>query len=210
MAKTFTGTVTASVQYTYQKTDSNNSSWNVQERETLSHSEGYTSGDAANKGELLYRERATIGAGANYDLDLYGTLTDVFGDTLNFEVVRTIYVKLITATSGASCRVGPQGVGNPFKEPWGDVTTAYNLLRPDGVLLLDGPTDGWGVETDEQVLRFHNPGASSIQIDILISGTEGDLEESSSSSSSSSSSQSSSSSSSQSSSSSSLSSTSSG
>lgn len=184
MAKTLASTVTLSIQYTYTNSDNLG---NTIESATQQNQSAYTTGDVANRVELVYRAEVTVGAGANVDVDIFSSVTDVFGDSVTMEVVRAMLIKNTATTTGLFLNVGPKSVANGFIEPWGDDADAFNRVGPSGAIGFDSPVDGYNVETTEQIIRFHNPGGTALVAELTIIGTSGDLEESSSSSSSSSS-----------------------
>lgn len=185
MAKTLQSTVTLSIQYTYTKSDNLG---NAVETATQSNSSAYTTGDVANRVEIVYRAEVTVGAGGNVDVDIFGSVTDIFGDSVTMEVVRAMLIRNTAATAGLFLNVGPKSVANGFKEPWGDDADGFTRVGPSGAIGFDSPVDGYNVEPTEQIIRFHNPGGTALVAELTIIGTSGDLEESSNSSSSSSSS----------------------
>ena len=181
MAKTLASTVTMSIQYTYTKSDNLG---NTIESATQQNQSQYTTGDTGNQAEIVYRAEITVGAGANVDVDIFSSVEDVFGDSVTIEIVRSMLIKNTATTAGLFLNVGPKGVANGFVEPWGDDADAFNRVGPSGAIGFDSPVDGYNVETDEQIIRFHNPGGTALVAELTIIGTSGDLEESSSSSSS--------------------------
>lgn len=195
MSKTLTARATCQVQYTYKEVDAIGNT--TKQAERAGGDTTFADGDAANQMEIMYSNRLTLTAGSpNQDLDLYGTLTDYFGDTINMEFVRAILVWNRSTTAGDDIYWGPLSQANGFAHPWGTDNDGYSRVRASGKDYKEAPLDGFKVESDEQILRFQYQGTSgSINVDVYIWGTVGDLESSSSSSSSSASSSSSSSSS---------------
>ena len=140
MAKTLTATLTGQVKYVYTKT---RTIADTSESKTIEQSTSYTNGGAANQVQVLYAEQLIVTAALpNQNLDLYGALTDIFGDTLNFEHIKAILVRNKSTTVGDDVYFGPLGVDNPLASPWGGDTTAKNAIRAGGAFQIDAPLDG--------------------------------------------------------------------
>ena len=183
MATNLTAKVTASVNVsTYAKTDTIGETTRAEIMQAVT---SYAFGTGASKCDLLYFARTAVTG--NTDLNLRGTLEDIFGDTINSEIIRAIYVHNRSTTTGDNIHVGPLGVGDAFLLPWVD-SGGHNLVGPGGTLLLDNPSDGYAITETADTIRIQYQGTSgSIDVDIAILGVAGDLVSSSSTSGSSSS-----------------------
>ena len=148
----------------------------------LSESTTYSFGLGDNKAEVIYRARLTVTGTTT--LDLYGTLTDIFGDTVNIEILRAIYVHNRSTTSGDNIRVGPAG-SNAMITPFVDANGRVSV-GPGGTFVLDCPKDGYAAAVNADTLQIVYSGVSgSIDVDVALLGNSGDFVSSSSSSSSS-------------------------
>lgn len=189
-ATALTAKVTAGINFTYGKTDVVNT---IEEALNLYNTAAYTFGLGNNKAEVLYRTRVTVTTGSpNSDFAVFGTLSDIFGDTVNVEILRAIYVHNRSTTSGDNVYVGPLSASNPLLLPWVDANGRVKV-GPGGTFLLDCPLDGYAIEDNADTFRIQYQGASgSIDVDVAFFGNSGDFVSSSSSSTSSASSSSSS------------------
>lgn len=187
MTKQLTASVEAKVNYTFKNVVD---AGTTQESTTPTARTSYTDGKGTNKANAIWRNQYTLTTGSpNQDIDLR-TVEDVFGDAIEFEQVKSIFVRNLATSEnpGDDIKVGPQGVANGFIEPWNDDADGVNIVQPGGCFLIDAPIDGFDVEDDEKVIRLAYDGTSgSIAVYIAVIGQTGDLEESSNSSSSSSS-----------------------
>lgn len=113
----------------------NNSSW--------AYSVSLANGTAVNQADLIYVATGTIAASGTLNLDLAGTLTDMFGNTITMARVKVIYVNLTTDTSATSLKVG--GHATAGLANW--ITSAGTfgtdqpavVVRNGGVLFLSAP-----------------------------------------------------------------------
>lgn len=129
---------------------------------------GLTTGTTAGKADLVFTDTRTLTASSSENLDLAGTLTDVFGTTLTFVEVVAIYVK---AAAGNTNNVVVGGAAsNGFATPFGDATDTVKVA-PGGVFLLTNDA-GFGVTAGTgDILKIANGGGStSVTYDIVIVG----------------------------------------
>lgn len=158
---------------------------------SISLTDTLSDGRGADQANAVYYDSKQISASANQDYDLVGTLTNAFGDTVNFDIVKTIVVKNI-GTSGTNGTI--RVVGQTFSS-WCKDAQDYVVVPPGGMFMLHGPdVTGYDVSEGSDTLRITNTSGSLTAIyEIAVVGVE--IDSSSSSSSNSSSSQSNSSSS---------------
>lgn len=182
MATAATAKVKAQVTYTYSKADTITT---VEHTHTLTNETSYTYGTGDSQYDVLYRRTYTVTA--NTDVTLYNTLTDIYGDTVNVEILRAIYIHNKSTTSGDNIYVGPLSCSNPLLAPWVNAD-GKNKVGPGGTLLIDCPKDGYTLADDADTIRLQYQGTSgSIDVEFLVLGSAGDYVSSSSSSTSSSS-----------------------
>lgn len=99
---------------------------------TNSGSFNFTSSLANGTGEgkcsVFYVDEITIAAGATVNLDLAGSLTDVFGASIAFTKVRLIYIELTSSTgsTGSSISVGGHASA-AFSSFFGDATDKIKI-----------------------------------------------------------------------------------
>lgn len=84
----------------------------------------------------------SLNGSSNQDLDLYGSLTDPFGTTLNFTKVKAIWFYNLAGQTNAF-RVGPAS-SNGFSGPWVDVSDRIAVM-PGSCFQLEALDAGWTV-----------------------------------------------------------------
>jgi len=150
-----------------------------------------TQGDGANNGRFHYRARRTLTANTGTDqLDLAGSLTDVYGNALTFVTVRAMLIEnkglpaagndgsdddSWTTAAGQDLLVG--GASSNAWQKWlNDVANAKTRVRSGGVLVLTAPVDGIKVTAgtgDILEIAWDGSAASGgdIEYDIILVGT---------------------------------------
>lgn len=73
---------------------------------SYSYSKRLTNGTAINNADKIYISSSTLAGGASVNLDLAGTLADMFGNTITFARIKVIYVELTTDTTSTGLLVG--------------------------------------------------------------------------------------------------------
>ena len=130
----------------------------------------WTDGTGADQANLVFADDRTLAASANEELDLAGALTSYRGLTITFTVIRAIYVE---AASGNTNNVAVFGAAlNGFDTPVG-AAGDYNVIRPDGCLLLVARDSTGYVVTAAtgDLLRFENlAGGTSITYSLFLIG----------------------------------------
>lgn len=166
-------TVTTGVSSTLLKAADFGDGHNAQDPVNFTTKTRYTTGTGANKANQHWHDDRSLSSGANDDLDLAGGLTDIFGTTVTFTIVKAIYIKNKSTTD--ALRVGGGGANE-----WVGATTPFLatgdklVIPPSGELLLQCPTAaGWPVTAGSaDVLRLTHPGTTSAALtyDIFILG----------------------------------------
>ncbi len=127
-------------------------------------------GTGAAQADLFFSDVRTIGATSNDDLDLAGSLTDIFGATITFAKVKAIYIEN-PSTNNGDVVVGNEGT-NPLVG-WFGAGTHTIAIKPGGFLLIASPTvAGYTVTAGTgDKLRVRNAGSASADIPVIIIGT---------------------------------------
>jgi len=130
-----------------------------------------TSGTGAGQADLKWDDRRTLAASATEDLDLAGSLTDVYGATVALARVKVLYVR--TSASNTNSVV----LGAASASPWATLlNTTGTLTLPPGaeITLRCGAADmtAWAVTAGTgDLLKVANSGAgTSVTYDIAVWG----------------------------------------
>lgn len=133
---------------------------------------GLSSGTGGGQADKIWASGArTLGASANEDLDLAGTLVDALGATLNLARVKGIIVSAAAANTN-NVVVGA-AAANGFFNFLGSATDKVNV-RPGGLLVLWAPDSTAYPVTGgtADLLRVTNGGSGSgITYDIIVIGS---------------------------------------
>jgi hypothetical protein len=131
----------------------------------------FAEGAGAGQVNKIFADRRTLSASASEDLDLSGTLTDVFGAVINLTEVKAI---LVIAASGNTNNVVLGGASaTQFVGPFGAATHTI-AVPPGGVFYMLHPgANGWEVSAGvSDLLKVANSGAgTSVTYDIVILGS---------------------------------------
>jgi hypothetical protein len=128
--------------------------------------------------DLVYSTSTTIAASSSSNIDLAGSLTDFFGNTLTFARIKILCVELTNDTTASSIKVGGAS-SNGFANWIGSAGTfatdqPYVRVRNGGILLL-GCTDGTGYAVTAgtaDILKLTNEdGANTATIHLTIIGS---------------------------------------
>lgn len=122
-------------------------------------------GFGTNQSDLLYAGTRTVVA-AGETLNLTSSLTDPFGNTLNFARVKAILVAA-ASTNTDNVVMGAAG-SNPFLGPLGG-TTPTVAVPPGGTMMVTAPPSGWTVGSAVN-LKFASGGSTSIKYNLVIVG----------------------------------------
>lgn len=99
-----------------------------------SYSLDLTDGTGASQANQQWHASRTLGAGASETLDLAGSLTDAFGNTVTLARVKAILIKNTSNNAAGVLTVGGAG-SNPWASLFGDVSDTIKI-RPGGFFLL--------------------------------------------------------------------------
>lgn len=128
-------------------------------------------GVAANQASQMWHDQRTLGASATEDLDLFGTLVNAFGVTMNFAKVKAIAIKAAAANTNNVNVTRPAANGVPIF-----------LAASDGIALTPG---AWfimvfpnlaGVAvttgTGDLITITNSAGSTTVTYDVVIIGCD--------------------------------------
>lgn len=143
-----------------------------------------TDGSGDDNVDIIWHDRRLVTAATpTDDIDIYGGITDVFGNTLSFSAVKKLLIinlglpsgadleiATFTASDGEDILVGA-AASNPWTAPFNGDGSAQATVGPDGPLLLMSPKSGYAVAAaSSDVLRITHDGTDDIAYDIIIEG----------------------------------------
>ena len=128
-----------------------------------------TNGTGLNKGNRCYAETITIGDGLNDELDVQA-LTDGFGNALDFDIIRAMYI--YNSSADATLILG--GAAGTQLDIFADKASDKFELLPGCELFMTWPTaTGLDVTTNKDLKYEHNgTGTSDLLFDIIIVGED--------------------------------------
>jgi len=141
-------------------------------------------GTGADQADQIWHDRRRLTPSTASDLlDLAGSLTNVFGQTVTFATVRGIMIinkgvpdaspaTAWTVTSGEDIDVGG-AAANPFTSLFDGSATAKVTIRSGGTMIFVAPADGYAVTAGSaDILQIALDGAGAdVEYDIVIWGT---------------------------------------
>lgn len=172
MTTSFSGSLKVKLDWTYQSTDL--LSLVTAFKSDYSVSTTYTDGESTDQSEFIWADRRTVTvATTNDDIDLYGTLTDAFGATINPKVIKTLLIYNRVTTAGEDLLVGAAG-SNQFATIFNGGTSSVARVDPGGCVLWHSPRVGYAVTSSTaDILRVqHSGSAGDISYDIFVIGTK--------------------------------------
>lgn len=132
----------------------------------------FASGTAAGKADLVFGDHRTIAASGTENLDLAGSLVDVFGATITFVKVKGIYI-LASAANTNNVVIGAAG-----SNPWIGLLNAAGTvtLRPGSAFMaMSGQADatamGVTAATGDLLKVANSGGTTGVDYDVVIIGT---------------------------------------
>lgn len=134
----------------------------------------FTDGEGASQAERMWSSTRTLAGGAADSLDLYGTLTSAFGETINVKKIRGVIIYHDTPDANDVLEIGgdpnapvPLFATTPVTDP---NSVPYFPLTPGGAfLVISKSATGWAVTTSTaDILRVKNDAGGSITYRIII------------------------------------------
>ncbi|WP_300536007.1 hypothetical protein [uncultured Mameliella sp.] len=130
-------------------------------------------GTGANQADLAFVDQREVSASSNDDLDLSGSLTDAFGNTVT--AAEIVAILIVNAPRTGSANVSDLTIGagsNPFEGFLGGTSPTIGPIKPGGFVLI-GAGDAAGIGTvaggSGDILRVANGsgGTATYQVAIL-------------------------------------------
>ena len=133
------------------------------------YSQLFSSGTGANQGNALWQSQRTLDASATETLDLNGTLTDDFGQSITCTKVKTLLVKAASGNTN-SVLVGGGSTTMTSLTTTGALQEGL-VVRPGGLMLWTFP-DATGAAVaagSTDILQLANSaGSSSVTFDVIV------------------------------------------
>lgn len=126
-------------------------------------------GTGVNQAQYFYNATLAFSISTPQTLDVFGSLVDGLGVTMNFATVRAIIIKNKSETAGQILTVGG-AASNQFAGMFSDVSDKL-VIRPGGTAILLAPRDGYTVTTGTADQLKFDPGAAAFSADVIIIGT---------------------------------------
>lgn len=135
------------------------------------YSQNLSNGTGANQANIWWHDQRTLSASATENLDLAGSLVDVFGATKTFTRIKAILVKASSGNTNAVQVQRASSNGVPLFMAASDGVA----LTPGALMLLVFP-DATGIAvtagTGDILTITNSAGSTSVTYDIVIIGTE--------------------------------------
>ena len=124
-------------------------------------------GTGANKANQCWADERALSASSSEEIDLVGSLSNAFGQTLSFSKIKAIIIKA-SASNASDVEVGG-AASNAFASFVKDSSDII-LVKPGGLLVLIAPdASGFDVSTND-LLKMANSGGAEITYEIIIIG----------------------------------------
>ena len=146
----------------------------VQEQTATSYETKFTYGTGENQVNQHWRDSRTVTTSTSTDdLDLAGSLTNIFGETVTFATIRELVIVNLSTVAGDDLDIGG-AAANAITTIQDGSGTAKLTLRAGGYLVLSAPLDGYAISGGSaDTLRITHAGSSeAINFDIIIKGSE--------------------------------------
>lgn len=129
----------------------------------------WATGTGADQSDMMWTDRRTLAASATEDIDLAGSVTGHFGNTLTFARVKLLYVHASSANTNNVNVTRVATTGIPLFLADGDGLS----VRPGGTFLVVAPdVTGYLVTatTDDTISFTNSAGSTSVTYDVVIIG----------------------------------------
>jgi hypothetical protein len=167
MAKTLSSTASCGVTWVY---TNSSALGNTAITNGLAFSASMATGTGASQADLLYIGQLTIAASGTSDLDLAGSLADVFGATLTFARVKAVLMVPDSTNTASGFKVGLGA--NPFLGWFGGTTPTESVDKTGCFFKFRSDATGWVVTAaTADILRVTNlDGANSLVLNVAVVG----------------------------------------
>lgn len=127
-----------------------------------------TFGTGNDQGNQWWMDERTLANGANDDLDLAGSLTSDFGETITFTTIKLIIIAIDSPDGTKFVSVGPLAQANAWAAMFGDASDGIKVYN----FLINGDTKaGFAVTAGTgDKLRIANSSGVSVTYRILLVG----------------------------------------
>lgn len=132
----------------------------------------FTDGDADDKASKIFSDERTLSASASEELDLSGSLTDIYGNTLTLTKVKAI---LVIADDGNTNDVQVGGSASNGFDAWIGAAGDYVSVKPGGCMLIVAPKSaGYAVTagTGDLLKIANSSSGTGVTYKIVIIGVE--------------------------------------
>lgn len=165
MAATLSGNIKVSADFTYSNPLDLTTTKDVISQ---AFSNVFTNGTGDDAVDLIWHDQRTVTASSTDSLDLAGSLTDAFGNTLTFVEIKGI---IIRAASGNTNDVQIGGNANPLVG-WVADGSDIVVVKPGGIFCLTAPGTGHTVtaSTGDVLDVANSAGGTSVTYDIIVIG----------------------------------------
>lgn len=168
MATTLTGTVRAGCDWNFQNVLTLGNTVN---QNTLSYANGaYTHGTGLSQVNKIYEKQHSISASSSLTLDLAGSLTDDFGNTITMTAVKAIIIELKGSSGASSIQVG--NATNPISSMWGGATNTMRILKEGILVLATTNASGYAVTAGsaDELKIANNDASNAATVNVVILG----------------------------------------
>jgi hypothetical protein len=134
----------------------------------LAISQAFANGTGNNQADKLFHDKRSLGDGASEDLDLAGSLSDVFGAVLAFVKIKGIIIQNLSTTQILT--IGG-AAANALLNWVADASDKINI-PPGGAFCLFAPLAGFAVTAGTgDILKVANSAGAACDYNIWIIGT---------------------------------------
>ena len=139
---------------------------------SYNYEQSYTYGNGALELDVLWHDTRTLGAGANESIDLAGSLSDGFGDTVNLANVKILIIENTSADAASSIVVG--GAAGTQFDAWLGSATDLIRIEPGESKVLISRTDADGYAStgaaDDLLKILNENGGAGATYKIIVAG----------------------------------------
>lgn len=140
---------------------------------SLTRNPTYTDGAGAGQANRIYQDRNTLAASGTIDVDLSGTLTDVYGDPVVFARIKAL---VMTAADANTNNVVVGGVANGISTLLAPAASGTITLRPGTLwVVAAGVADATGyvitAATADLLHIINSAGGTSVDYELIVVGS---------------------------------------
>ena len=128
----------------------------------------WTNGNGSNQFNRYFDQKVTLAVSTPQSRDLYGSLSDRYGNTLNFVKVKFLWIENLGTVAGEVLTID----GTFIERIILSGTTPTYKLGPGGIWYTESPVDGWAVTAGTDDVITLDPSAKDFDVRIIIGGTE--------------------------------------